>query len=231
MDRQFAYQKIMIPDFVGMETDQIGIDSREHCFHPKKFDTYLPVKYNFNEIGFRTHSVKNFQSNAILVLGDSFTLGLGVNVADRFTDQIEQTMNHQVLNFSLNGGSNDWIARKLQQLLPLFNPRAVIVHYSFSHRRERPRPDWHDNERTECEPIYSPQQNYQNWYENYQNICQLTKNIFTIHSFIPNWHDTTIDYGTLMAPIPPVDVARDGFHYGPRTHRMLAVKFTNLLAA
>jgi len=234
MYTDFVQQHIAIPFYANLQTDSLGLDSQAHCFNRQLFDQHVPVHYQFNSIGFRTHSVDQFKSNAILVIGDSFTLGLGNNIQDRYTDIIAQQLSHQVLNFSLNGASNDWIARKLQQLLPLFQPRAVVIHYTFSHRRERPQTDWHDDERTECEPIYSSQENYQNWFANFKTIQDLTGNIKLIHSFIRNWHDQPVDYSELgtnvIAPVSQLDLARDGFHYGPRTHQVLADQITSLLA-
>ena len=229
----FVQQHIGIPFYSNLQTDSLGMDSAEHCLNRQIFNQHSPVCYQFNEIGFRTHPVDQFKSDAILVLGDSFTLGLGNNVGDRYTDLLEQKLSHQVLNFSLNGASNDWIARKLQQLLPLFQPRAVVIHYTFSHRRERPQTDWHDDERTECEPFYSSEENYQNWFANFQTIQTLAGDIKLVHSFISNWHDQPVDYTKLgkniIPPLTQLDFARDGFHYGPITHCNLANQITNLL--
>ena len=229
----FVRHHIHIPFYANLQTDSLGMDSRAHCFDHRRFDQHPPVSYQFNQVGFRTHSVDKFEHNAILVLGDSFTLGLGNNTQERYTDLLEQQLLHQVLNFSLNGASNDWIARKLQQLLQLFQPKAIVIHYTFSHRRERPQPDWHDDERTECEPLYSSEENYQNWFTNFQTIQALAGDTKLVHSFITNWHDQPVDYAELGADlIPPMtqlDFARDGFHYGPRTHLELANKITSLL--
>lgn len=230
----FVQHHIQIPFYANLQTDSLGLDSPAHCFDRRMFDQHPPVRYQFNEVGFRTHSVDRFQHNSILAIGDSFTLGLGNNEQDRYTNIIEQQLSHQVLNFSLNGASNDWITRKLRQLLQLFQPRAIVIHYTFSHRRERPQLDWHDDERTECEPIYSIEQNYQNWFANFKTIETLAGNIKLVHSFIPHWHDQTIDYAELgtnvIPPITQLDFARDGFHYGQKTHLVLANKITNLLA-
>jgi hypothetical protein len=230
----FVAQKINIPFYANLQTNTLGMDSKQHCFNAELFDASPPVSYQFNQVGFRTHSIDHFDPNAILVLGDSFTLGLGVNGADRFSDIIEQRTGHQVLNFSLNGASNDWIARKLQQLLTVFQPRAIVVHYTFSHRRERPNLDWLDDERTECEPFYSGQENFDNWTANFNRICVLAKDTKLVHSFIPIWHDKSVGYtrfgNNVLAPCPQLDCARDGFHYGPLTHQLLADKITSLLA-
>lgn len=229
----FVQHHIHIPFYANLQTDSLGLDSQAHCFNRRRFDQHPPVHYQFNQVGFRTHSVDKFKYNAILVLGDSFTLGLGNHTQDRYTDLIEKQLSHQVLNFSLNGASNDWIARKLQQLLQLFQPRAIVIHYTFSHRRERPQPNWHDDERTECEPLYSVEDNYQNWFANFQTIQSLAGDTRLVHSFIHNWHTQPIDYAELgtniIPPITQLDFARDGFHYGPRAHLELANKITNLL--
>jgi hypothetical protein len=229
----FVQQHINIPFYSNMTTDYLGIDSKEHCLDRKWFEQHTPVNYCFNEVGFRTHSVERFDPEAVLVLGDSFTLGLGVASNVRFSDIIEQQLSHQVLNFSLNGASNDWIARKLQQLLTVFRPRAIVLHYTFSHRRERPRTDWFDDERTECEPFYSSLENFNNWRSNFETICTLAKDIKLVHSFIINWHDQPVDYqqfgNNVIAPLRQIDFARDRFHYGPSTHLALAQSITNLL--
>lgn len=231
MYEDLVQQHIAIPFYANMKTNTLGLDSREHAFDSQMFEQHSTIQYQFNEVGFRTHPVTQFQQDAILVLGDSFTLGLGNHATDRFSNIIEQTLDHQVLNFSLNGASNDWISRKLEQLLILFNPRAIVLHYTFSHRRERPLLDWHDDERTECEPYYSSEENYQNWQNNFTKICNLAKNIKLVHSFIPNWHDRPVSYVNSIPPVKQIDHARDGFHYGPQTHRLVAEKITNLLVA
>lgn len=231
MYKDVVQQQISIPYYVNMQTTYLGLDSKEHCFDQSLFNRHPTVYYSFNEVGFRTHPVDKFQRNAILALGDSFTLGLGSNIEDRYTDIIEQKLSHQVLNFSLNGASNSWISRKLEQLLKVFDPKAIIIHYTFSHRRERPELDWQDDERTECEPRYSSQENYQDWHRNFDKIRHLASGAKLVHSFIPNWHDSKVDYAGMMPPIIQTDYARDGFHYGPKTQLALAEKITSLLGA
>lgn len=233
MYTDFVQQHINIPYYSNLQATSLGMDHVDRCFDRSLFEHYPEVSYQFNEVGFRTHSVDRFEPRAILALGDSFTLGLGVNSEHRYSDIIEQQLGHQVLNFSLNGASNDWIARKLQQLLAHFDPRVIVIHYTFSHRRERPNLDWFDDERTECEPFYSSKQNLDNWHENFTKIQALTQGIKVVHGFIPNWHDQPVDYHAfgrnVLPPVTQLDFARDGFHYGIQTHRKLADQITSLL--
>ena len=225
-------QTIGIPYYANLICNTLGLDSAEHCFDKKHFKSYPEVSYLFNELGFR-FDLSTLTERPILAVGDSFTLGLGVNVEDTWPSVLGQLLNTTVLNFSLNGASNDWIVRKTQDLLKFFNPRAIVVHYTFSHRRELASADWHDDERTECNPLYTANENFKNWQENFNIISSL--NVPVVHSFIPNWHELSVDYTTLsgqiIPPITMIDRARDGFHYGVQSNKHLAQQIsTNLLA-
>lgn len=231
MDQRLSLaQTVSIPYYANMECDSIGLDSLKNCFDKHHYNSYPNnIFYKFNSLGYRTSDT--FIGNEILAIGDSFTLGLGVNIEDTWACQLSKLLNYPVLNFSLNGASNDWIARRAQELLQFFNPKYLIVHYSFSHRRESPFADWQDDERTECEPLYSPDDNFKNWQKNFENISSL--NAPVVHSFIPGWHELSVDYTTLsgqiVSPVTVVDLARDGFHYGVETHRQLAQQISTSL--
>ena len=222
-------QTITIPYYVNMVCNTIGLDSLSHCINKSHYRSYpTDIVYKFNSMGYR--DIEQYSGDEILAIGDSFTLGLGVNAEDTWPAQLSKMLNYPVLNFSLNGASNDWIARRASELMNFFNPKAIIVHYTFSHRRERPFPDWHDNERTECEPIYTDKENLINWKKNFETVENLS--VPVIHSFITNWHNQPIDcnLSNVIRPVDQIDYARDGFHYGIQTHLKLAKKITNLLA-
>jgi hypothetical protein len=214
---------IGIPFYSNLRCDTFGLDSYEHCFDKKHYQNYNPISYQFNEIGYRDRSVTKYQGNEILAIGDSFTVGLGVNQADCWTSQLEKILNYPVLNFSLNGASNDWISRKTTELLKFFQPKCIIIHYTFTHRREGTNTSWHDNERTECEPVYSEEENFNNWQTNFNLINQISNGIPVIHSGIADWH---INPTHELLTVKKEDLARDGFHYGVNTHKKFA---TNLL--
>jgi hypothetical protein len=217
-------------NFVG---HNLGMDCEQHCVDHEHYRRYPhQVQYHFNELGFRDCSMDRFQGNEILAIGDSFTLGLGVAQQHAWPKQLADQLGYPVLNFSLNGASNDWMTRKTQQLLNYFSPQAIVVHYTFSHRRERPHINWTDDERTECEPFYTDLENYQNWQQAFDYFSSLS--VPVVHSFITNWHNQSVDYdqlpGMVIPPITKIDLARDGFHYGVKTNQQLAMKITSLLA-
>jgi hypothetical protein len=225
-------QTIGIPYYSNMTCKTLGLDSVEHCFDKTHYNSYPDVSYSFNELGFR-FDLSTLTKRPILAVGDSFTLGLGVNVEHTWPSVLSRQLNLPVLNFSLNGASNDWIVRKTQDLLEFFDPLAVVVHYTFSHRRERPNIDWYDDERTECEPLYNADDNFKNWQKNFRTISAL--NVPAIHSFIPNWHELPVDYVALskqvVTPVDVVDLARDGFHYGVETNQLLSQQISTSLLA
>lgn len=222
-DSDHFKQCIGIPDYANLESDFLGLDSPEHCINKKYFSSYEPVTYKFNQLGYRHSGYPNYRGDEVLAIGDSFTLGLGVNQCDTWPEQLSQMLDYPVINFSMNGASNDWIARKTCLLLQFFKPRCIILHYSFSHRRENPKEDWTDTERTLCEPTHTDQENFENWAKNKQILEQACGSIPLIHTAIVNWHPESI--ADVFVPLQ-IDRARDGFHYGPWTHKNFA---TNLL--
>lgn len=222
-----------ISRYANLKCSTLGMDCLEHCFNTAHYKQYpYDVEYSFNDLGFRTRDSCAVNGTEILAIGDSFTLGLGVAEQHTWPAHLEKQLLQPVLNFAMNGASNDWIARKTQQLLGWLRPQAIVVHYTFSHRRERPFSDWPDDERTECEPLYSDEENYDNWRKSFDYFASL--DIPVVHSFISNWHTQPVDYTALGSNvIPPVfklDLARDGFHYGVKTNQQLAHDITNLLA-
>jgi hypothetical protein len=228
-------QVVSVPYYNNLTCSTLGLDSLHHCFNVNHFKNWPGgINYQFNEIGFRTRSINEFTGKEILVIGDSFSLGLGCNQSQCWPSVLENLLQYPVLNFSLNGASNDWMARKVQQLLEFFTPRAILFHHTFSHRRERDQPDWKDDERTECNACYTSEENFKNLLDNLKIIQTTCQSIPTIHGFVSKWHDQNVDYSQFknytIPPIDVVDLARDGFHYGPITHKYLAQLYaTNLL--
>lgn len=223
MDLAGLERTFRIPDYANMIGHALGLDSRDHCLDRRHFDAFGPVSYRFNSLGYRMAPPESFTGREILALGDSFTLGLGVDIEHTWTTVLGQYLDHPILNFSLNGASNQWMARRLSDLLRFFSPPLVLVHYSFSHRRENDRPDWFDNERTLSDPSLDPTIDLDEWAKCSRLIHELCAAIPVIESFIPRWHEPFVDYAQgQVPPIAQIDRARDGFHYGPQSHVLLA---------
>ena len=224
-------QELKIGGYVNYSSTTLGLDSLGHCFSKDHFKNFeYDVTYNFNSLGYRERSVNHYVPSPIIVLGDSFTLGLGLPYNLTYASQLEILSQTQVLNFSLNGASNDWISRKLSIILKYFTPKAIIIHYSFSHRRELDNHAWFDDERTLSDTHHSNDSNYINWLENHGKIKQLVGTIPTVYSFIPNWHTNKINFTDQLVEVGQIDYARDYFHYGPETCSKLAHLYADRIA-
>ena len=219
----FNQQELQIGGYINHTSDTYGMDSLSKCYNKTLFKAFPhKVSYQFNELGYRERPVAEYNKNAVIAVGDSFTVGLGLPVELTYPAQLERLCKHQVLNFSLNGASNEWIARKLEIILKYVDPAAIIVHYTFSHRRENNELTWFDDERTLSEPNFTADENYANWETAHKRIQWLVNKIPMIYSHIPQWH---LD----KKSVNQIDYARDQFHYGPTTCSNLARQYADCI--
>lgn len=219
-----SYQKdLQIGGYVNRHYDVYGMDCYESCLDKSLFRSFPhQVSYAFNELGYRERPITEYDQKSIICIGDSFTVGLGLPVELTYPHQLQKILNYPVLNFSMNGASNDWISRKIKLIIKYFSPPVIIVHYTFSHRRESENNDWFDNERTLCDAnvsVTAEQEDYENWVACYTAMESL--GIPVVHSFIPSWHVPPTVPNNCVPPCQ-VDYARDGFHYGEHTCQLLA---------
>lgn len=133
---------MILPDFVllsraNVEDKFSGIDSTEFCYSSQWFAQYPhPVTYNYNSRGFRDAEWPDDLTRAIWCFGDSFTVGLGSPMDHMWTSMLQRKIHTRCINVSLDGASNQWIARKIESLSQSLMPSCVIVHWSYIHRRE-----------------------------------------------------------------------------------------------
>ena len=136
---------MILPDFIlPTRQNQIwtesGIDSLDDCLDKKHFKSYpYPIEYRYNSRGYRDaewpEDVSELE-NAIWCFGDSFTVGIGSPVEHTWAHLLQQHTNRRVINISMDGASNNWISRKAVEVLQLIKPKIIILHWSFTHRRE-----------------------------------------------------------------------------------------------
>ena len=127
----------VLPSYCNSRVTQAGMDSLEHCLDPKHFVAYsAPVHYDYNSRGYRDNEWPLDLEGAIWCFGDSFTVGLGSAWDRTWCQQLQNLTNIRTINISMNGASNDWILRKVQEMSREIRPRAVVLHWSYLHRRE-----------------------------------------------------------------------------------------------
>ena len=136
---------VILPNFIlnsriNLYQKHTGIDSYDRCENKKHFKNYPHnVEYQYNSRGFRDQewpkSIEELK-NSIWCVGDSFTVGLGSPVEHTWPWLLQKNTGIRTINISMDGASNNWIARKTLSILQQINPQHLVVHWSYLHRRE-----------------------------------------------------------------------------------------------
>lgn len=140
---------LILPETADQRLLYTGIDSATYCIDLAHFNEYpFTVSYEYNSRGFRDREWPgniDDLANAVWCLGDSFTVGLGVPWAHTWPQQLERTSPVVTINVSMDGASNDWLARTAIKIFEAIGPVRMAIMWSFLHRRELQdsRSHWH----------------------------------------------------------------------------------------
>lgn len=136
---------MILPDFIlpsriNLACSYIGVDRLEKCLNRRHFLEYpYKINYSYNSRGFRDaewpEQVHELQS-AIWCVGDSFTVGLGSPYEHIWPQRLQHARNQRTINVSMDGASNNWIARKTCGILETISPQTIIIQWSYISRRE-----------------------------------------------------------------------------------------------
>jgi hypothetical protein len=225
---------MLLPElFLASRAGQVehtsGLDSIKECSDKKHYRSYpYKVNYQFNSRGFRDREWPDDVKSAIWCVGDSFTVGLGSPLDHTWTQQVESTCGQPTVNVSMDGASNDWIARQACNIIQTVQPRIMIIMWSYLHRREDPDPTLSDEERRISSirgaTEFEDQTNFQNCI---RSVGQSSTNI--LHFIIPYAYaaahgvrparDWLPDY---IKEVPQLDHSRDGHHFDILTSQWVA---------
>jgi hypothetical protein len=225
-----------------------GIDSLEHCSNLIHFKTYTKtIIYAYNSLGYRDEEWPNDLTNHVWCVGDSFTVGLGQPYDETWPKLVEKQIGNRIINVSMNGASNDWISRRVQSIIDNFSPKAILIQWSYVHRREHTDTTLHDEDRKIH--FIAPQGGRESFADPQeldklnciQNICKIThpEHVRIVHSFIPRFalaSDAEFIYNELtkhnvnfFPEQPQIDFARDSHHYDIQTATNYANLYVNNL--
>lgn len=120
--------------------------TRRYGLKPNLRSLQTGVEVVTNSLGFREkeYPVKKAAGvRRIIVLGDSYTLGVGVEIEDTFSKRMEALLNahggaYEVLNFGVNGYNTAMELATLREVAAAFDPDLVLVAYVLNDA-ERPR--------------------------------------------------------------------------------------------
>jgi hypothetical protein len=131
---------LVLPNRVNQCWQYSGMDSIENCLDKNHFKQYPhSITYNYNSRGFRDQEWPDSNEelkNSIWCVGDSFTVGLGSPKLHTWPQVLSKTTKINTINISMDGASNNWIARRAVKILNAVNPTTMVIHWSYLHRRE-----------------------------------------------------------------------------------------------
>jgi hypothetical protein len=225
---------LVLPSFANQTSSYSGIDTYDVCIDKKHFLAYpYEVTYQYNTRGFRGSEWPSNLDNIIWCVGDSFTAGLGTPYHHTWHQVLENKLNINTINVSLDGASNNWIARKIIDILEI-KPKNLIVQWSYAHRRELKIPRLSDEDRR---IFYDFGDTYENDIQNNIDCINLIesnkKETTIIHTFVPQnipKHYESIFRKAIeklninVVWFDQLDFARDSVHYDIQTSSILAEK-------
>jgi len=167
-----------------------GIDSIIECNDKKHFIKYPhKIRYNYNSRGFRDNEWAETLSElkeCIWCFGDSFTVGVGSPLKHTWVNILQQQSGMRCINISMDGASNQWIARKIKRVIDVINPTNIIVQWSYLDRYEDDKPSIDEHRRRHSFNIKeSPKQKIYR----FKKYITPIRNKKIIHSFIPDFDE------------------------------------------
>jgi len=193
---------MILPDFIlpsrqNQVWNESGIDSYASCLDKKHFKSYPhKVEYRYNSRGFRdTEWPETLEElkECIWCFGDSFTVGLGSPIKHTWANILESNTNKKCINVSMDGASNNWIARKVAKVITEINPKDIIIHWSYLHRGESQNHSLPDEKRQIPFKYITDDERFYNFEKLLQKIENIKANTNIIHSVIPKFFDFHYD--------------------------------------
>lgn len=131
---------LCLPSRVNQCFYTTGLDDLKDCRDTDHFRAYPHlVEYRYNSRGFRDQEwptdADELQS-AVWCIGDSFTVGMGAPIQHTWPYILQQRTGLRSINISMDGASNNWIARQLVLIMLQIKPAIAIVQWSYLERRE-----------------------------------------------------------------------------------------------
>lgn len=188
-DDPLLMPELVLPSLVNLHRQFHGMDCLMRCRDRNYFKNFpYPIEYRFNSRGFRgpewPDSMSDLQ-NAIWCLGDSYTTGIGSPLSHTWPDRLGSKINKTVINVSLAGCSNEWLADTAELIAATVNPRHMVIMWSLTRRRQNPDTSLSPEDRRLS---YSNSQVDQD-YENFLHCKKRVDSVTTAVQFaIPEFH-------------------------------------------
>lgn len=190
---------LCLPSRRNQKCQYSGLDSIKHCLDKTHFENYpFAIDYSFNTRGFRDlewPSSLNELKEAVWCVGDSFTVGIGQPLEHTWPYVLSKSINRRTINISMDGASNDWILRRAQQIIDEIQPSAIVIMWSYTHRRESRNHALDDESRRIDNSYSSEAEDYQHFQTCVYQVHSATTQVlhYVIPGFIPDMCQSWLD--------------------------------------
>lgn len=180
---------LVIPELRLAKFKYSGLDSLNKCIDPDWFRQWtLPIDYVYNQRGFRDREWPRDLKSAVWCLGDSFTAGVGSPVMHNWPTVLNSACEPQTINISMDGASNDWIARKCCEIYAEIQPTNIVIMWSYIHRRELPAASKSDLDRRLYHANTTMLEDYTNLAQCRRTVHEYCTQSNIVELIIPDWH-------------------------------------------
>lgn len=198
------------------EATHSGMDSLQNCRNKKYFLNYSKnISYRYNSRGFRDHEWPEDLSDVIWCVGDSFTVGIGQPIEETWPALLTARTGRTTINIGQDGCSNDTMNLRINEICKLYDPKFVVVMWSYLARRRV-----NNGDRNHDKNDFGLQKDLANFGKNYLAVNSLPTNV--VNLLIPYAFEKTElldkNYPNLKCVVQ-FDYARDYHHFGVKTSK------------
>ena len=216
-----------------------GLDDPKHCkkdvdeFH--KWPDGDKISYAFNSRGFRDEDWPDTieeMRKAIWMVGDSFTMGMGIAYDQAYKRAMEKATGKRVIDISLDGTWPSWRRRIALKITREIQPELIFVHWGYIWRYKR---KYRTLAQEVRDTIFKNQEQsaMDGFIKTFRTLWDEPKGqTKLIHNFLPKFAGQNKSQNEIFAEIQKftgedtpyvcwdneqLDTGRDGWHWGTKT--------------
>lgn len=217
-NEKYKNQTLRWHGFDSKELFETNLEKKSEQLKLHGWSSISQIDYKFNSYGFRSDEF--LQSDNVVSLGCSFTLGTGIAQYLTWSNIVSKTLGLANFNLAVDGGSADCCFRMAANWIPQLKPKIVLYQSPDSSRVE-----WFDGKSDRPHNMMATTDNqslfYKEWIVNERNLeLNHLKNLYAIQHLAES-HGAQFIHISLNNVIR-FDSARDLGHYGPKTHTAVA---------
>jgi len=181
MGSKMILPDIILPSRVNQTWQFSGMDHIDTCHDKNHFLSYPhSITYKYNSRGFRDQEWPDTMQelrNAIWCIGDSFTVGLGSPLEHTWAFRLSEIANRRTINVSMDGASNEWIARTVENIVRVVKPAQLVIMWSYTHRRESIKPSLNDELRRMYSSNCTDHEDWENFLDCKKRVDSITNSV------------------------------------------------------